>query len=484
MLKKKKSDTEFLLATMVSGDVCLSLSEQTTKLGSDADKVDVKDEDTKVDISEAESVGIVGTGNFGKAIASKIESSGLHVVQGSREPGGKFVTVENTLQENLVILAVPMFSWTELPLNKIMPGTVVIDCSNRTKTCPPTHLSQAETLQQLLPGGVHVVKCLNTVSAYELENNTYTAGKQVPIAGDSKAAKEAVGELLEKLGYHVLDMGGLEQARTIENIPLTLFPEWRRPFLISLSLWIFFYFLTFGRYHFVDHNQLGWHGEGLKNMFVKYINKTCDCHALVLLAACYLPGVLAAYIQLGRGTKYSEFPAWLDKWLKMRKQLGVFMLLSASIHACFYVLLYAPHYKHEKIPTPEKDEWDWDNLITVQGEEYPTSLRTNMYLGAGIIAYFIAVILGVTSLPSVSSSLSWKEFRMIQSWLGWLCLVLSTTHCTLNGWKKLYKFQDSFFLGSEQVPLILPAITFVLKIPLLIPMVDSRLTQIRQGKVF
>merc|ERR1711892_779096 len=475
------------ILVMGSGDLYLPVSERTA-MGALEDftgtRVDAMDEGIKVDITDSESVGVVGTGNFGKAITTKLVQCGIQVVIGSRNPAGPQVSMEKAFQEKIVILAVPSFSWQDLPLTKIMAGTVLIDCSNRAQTCGLDEISQAEKLQQLLPHGVHVVKCFNTISAYELENQTFSAGQQVPIAGDDPNGKNAVCELLDKLGYHVSDMGGLENARLIENMPLALFPEWKKPFFISVSLWIFFYFLTFGRYHFVDDNELGWHSKGLKNMFVKYINKTCDCHALVLLAACYLPGTFAAYLQLARGTKYSEFPAWLGNWLKMRKQFGVFMLFSASIHACFYVLLYKPHYGRVSIPTPSKGDWDWDTLLTVQGPEVNPTLLTNLYLGAGIIAYFIAVVLGVTSLPSVGASLSWKEFRMIQSWLGWLCLVLASTHCALNGWKKLFKFHDSFFLGSEQVPLILPVITILLKLPLLIPFVDTRLTQIRQGKVF
>ena len=62
------------------------------------------------------------------------------------------------------------------------------------------------------------------------------------------------------------------------------------------------------------------------------VNKTLAVHSLLTLALCYLPGVLAAWLQLARGTKYSRFPRWLDNWLKMRKQLGLLMLFAASIH--------------------------------------------------------------------------------------------------------------------------------------------------------
>ena len=65
---------------------------------------------------------------------------------------------------------------------------------------------------------------------------------------------------------------------------------------------------------------------------VTNINRALACHALNMLALCYLPGCIGAYIQLKRGTKYSRFPIFLDKWLKMRKYLGLLMLFSACIH--------------------------------------------------------------------------------------------------------------------------------------------------------
>ena len=69
------------------------------------------------------------------------------------------------------------------------------------------------------------------------------------------------------------------------------------------------------------------------------LNKTLSIHAVQLLTMCYFPGVIAAYIQLFRGTKYSRFPKWLDRWLKMRKQLGLLMLFSACLHVSPVVIL-------------------------------------------------------------------------------------------------------------------------------------------------
>ena len=231
---------------------------------------------------------------------------------------------------------------------------------------------------------------------------------------------------------------------------------------------------------------MGWFPSDLQEMFTKYINKTCDGHALTLLAACYLPGVLAAYLQLVRGTKYSWFPSWLDNWLRMRKYLGLFMLLSASIHGCFYMLLYQRHSHMAKFPSPlaENSTWDWSSMLAVTGGRVDMGMQEHIYLGAGVIAYFTALILGLTSLPSVEASLSWLEFRIIQSRLGWFCLILATTHALANGWHKLLRFHDCIFLGTEQIALILPLITLALKVPLLLPCVDWRLTKIRAGREY
>ena len=178
------------------------------------------------------------------------------------------------------------------------------------------------------------------------------------------------------------------------------------------------------------------------------------------------------------------FPGWLDAWLRIRKQLGLLMLLSASVHATFYTLLYSPKHDLVTIPRALNMTWDWDNMTRVTGEEHRISMRKSLYLGAGVIGYFVAVILGITSLPSVSSALSWREFRFIQSKLGWLCLLLSTLHCLASGWKKILVFDDCIFPGSTLTPLILPALTIILKLPLLLPCVDRRLTEIRIGKTF
>ena len=67
------------------------------------------------------------------------------------------------------------------------------------------------------------------------------------------------------------------------------------------------------------------------------VNTSLAHHAITMLSLCYIPGLIASFLQLIRGTKYSRFPDWLDKWLRMRKQLGLLMLFSASLHVSLHI---------------------------------------------------------------------------------------------------------------------------------------------------
>ena len=46
-------------------------------------------------------------------------------------------------------------------------------------------------------------------------------------------------------------------------------------------------------------------------------------------------------------------------------------------------------------------------------------------------------ILGVTSLPGVSSSMSWAEFNFVQSRLGWASLIFAVLHIVFMEWDRI-----------------------------------------------
>lgn len=135
------------------------------------------------------------------------------------------------------------------------------------------------------------------------------------------------------MGFTPMDMGSLASAREVEAMPLRLLPGWKVPALLALGLFVFFYTYNFIRDVLQPYLQEG------KNKFyqlpVSVVNTTLPCVAYVLLSLVYLPGVVAAALQLHRGTKYRRFPDWLDHWLQHRKQMGLLSFFCAALHALY-----------------------------------------------------------------------------------------------------------------------------------------------------
>jgi len=294
-------------------------------------------------------------------------------------------------------------------------------------------------------------------------------------------------------------MGHLVSARQIEDIPVSVFQHWRAPFYIHLAIFTFLYILGFVKYQICWPITWSTDGRFLWELWnhipMDNMNKTLAVHALITLALCYLPGVLAGWLQIFRGTKYSRFPGWLDNWLKMRKQLGLLMFFAASIHACLSVAYLSPQYHSLVYGDPvvvsvhvmEGEGWgpktESVNRTTVKvfGTEKMT-WQGECFLMTGVLGFALVALLAISSLPSVTATLTWKEFAFIQSGLGWLSMLLLCGHDMFYGWK----YMDGPSCGipsSFQYVLYIPGLTILLKIPLVLPPLSSHLDRIRSGYV-
>ncbi|MPC30152.1 Metalloreductase STEAP3 [Portunus trituberculatus] len=151
-----------------------------------------------------------------------------------------------------------------------------------------------------------------------------------------------VSEMVRAMGFHPVDWGSIAASRDIEDVPLRLMPSWKRPVAVVFGIFVFLWILAFFSFQICRNIQSGQWDENWKNIPLTNFNRVIAITALWTLAFCYIPGLIAAYIQLWRGTKYSRFPKWLDDWLKMRKQLGLLMLGLAGIHACVSVAYITP----------------------------------------------------------------------------------------------------------------------------------------------
>ncbi|CAJ1062152.1 metalloreductase STEAP4-like [Xyrichtys novacula] len=435
---------------------------------------------------EQELLCIFGTGDFGRSLGQRLLQSGYKVVYGSRRPhscgplpmGAKVLSHAAAAESSsLVFLCIHRQHYDFLEsLAPQLKGKVLVDVSNNLKKNLYPE-ANAEYLQRLVPGA-HVVKAFNTLSAWALQNGPSDANRQVFLCGNRAEAKQAVAETATKLGFSVLDRGSLSAARELEDFPLRLFPEWRLPLLIAIGLSAFFFFYLLIRdvvYTYVVQ------GKDISfRIMVSLANKVFPIVSLIMLALCYLPGIIAAILQLYRGTKYRRFPDWLDRWMLCRKQLGLLALGFASLHVFYTLVIPIRYYVRFKIGAgiisqiKENRTSEFDNSIAWRGDSY---------FSMGILGFCLFLLLGITSLPSVSNALSWREFSFIQSKLGYLTVFFCTFHAYLYGWDRFlrpstYKW---FTPPGYMLSLIVPSLVLVFKLLLLLPCVDRTLTRIRQG---
>ncbi|HEX4195950.1 MAG TPA: NAD(P)-binding domain-containing protein [Caulobacteraceae bacterium] len=172
-------------------------------------------------------IGIIGAGMIGAAFARRLARANLAaVLSNSRGPaslsgvvsdiGGpiRAGTREDAAAQDMVLVAV---NWSKLPaaLGGLpnFGGRTVIDANNpiEAPTFEPADLHgrlSTEVFTDLAPGA-RVVKAFNHLPAAVLaEEPNAAGGKRVLFfAGYDAAAKAAVGDLIDKLGFYGIDLG-------------------------------------------------------------------------------------------------------------------------------------------------------------------------------------------------------------------------------------------------------------------------------------
>ncbi|XP_067862781.1 metalloreductase STEAP4-like [Heptranchias perlo] len=433
-----------------------------------------------------ETICILGTGDFGRSLGMRMLKSGYPVVFGSRYPkdstllpsGAQVFHHADALKKSKIIfLAVHRENYDFVPaLSDLLDGKVLVDVSNNLRMNQYPE-SNAQYLSQLVPKA-NVVKGFNTVSAWALQSGNLDASSQVFVCGDDNKSKQLVMDVARSIGLTPLDQGSLLAAEELEDYPLQLFPMWRLPLNITAGLTVFFflyYVVIKVIYPYVKKNA-----DDTYRMMISIPNNVFPIVSLILLGLVYLPGVIAAFIQLYRGTKYKRFPDWLDEWMLCRKQLGLVSFAYGFLHV-FYSLVkplsYAYYWKQIQYTVSEVKK------NTTSEMERVWAWRGDLFYALGILGFAVFCLLGITSLPSVSNTMNWREFRFVQSKLGHVTLLLCTAHAAVLGWNKFltptrYKWglPPGYILS-----MVIPCIVLVLKLILITPCVDRMVTRIRQG---
>jgi 8-hydroxy-5-deazaflavin:NADPH oxidoreductase len=174
---------------------------------------------------------IIGTGNMGRALGSRIVARGGRVIYGSRTPEAHAALGDVRSRHaaaaagDIIVLALPYEAALETVATLPIPdGAVVIDLTNplaadyMSLTVGHT-TSAAEQIQARVPAA-RVVKAFNTVFAGVLADPTgFGAVRPAAFyAGDDAAANGMVRTLIESVGFEAIHAGALTNARYLEPL--------------------------------------------------------------------------------------------------------------------------------------------------------------------------------------------------------------------------------------------------------------------------
>ena len=186
------------------------------------------------------SIGIIGAGNVGQALARNLVAQGERVVFGVPDaakyasvvaqlgPNARVDTVEQAvLASDLLILAVPYGAAQRVA--ESVPdwgGRILVDATNPLAPglaglALGTTTSGAEEIARHARGA-RVVKAFNTTGAENMVQPRYPGGAVfMPVAGDDAEARARVVALATRLGFEAVDVGPLSAARYLEPFAMT-----------------------------------------------------------------------------------------------------------------------------------------------------------------------------------------------------------------------------------------------------------------------
>ncbi|GIJ29599.1 NADP oxidoreductase [Micromonospora qiuiae] len=184
-------------------------------------------------------IGIFGAGKSGIAIARQALAAGYNVRITTSGPAERTALVAAILTPgaiavdgqhladgtDLVVLAVPLRAWRELPL-ALLAGRIVVDVMNYW---PPadgilpefeTGRPSSEIVRDGLPPDARLVKTVNHIGYHEIEELARPAGSPdrvaLAVAGDDTGAVALVSQFIDDLGFDAVAVGGLAASAVLQ----------------------------------------------------------------------------------------------------------------------------------------------------------------------------------------------------------------------------------------------------------------------------
>ncbi len=185
------------------------------------------------------SIGIIGAGNIGLAVAKTLSRAGIAAtIANSRGPASlkeavavlgptiKAGTREEAAAADIVVIAV---NWSKLPAAvaglPAWDGRIIIDANNPIEAplFKPVDLHgriSSEMVAELVKGA-RLVKAFNHLRADILASDPRTDGGRRVLfySGDDGVAKAEVGALIDRLGFAGIDLGPLALGGRLAQFP-------------------------------------------------------------------------------------------------------------------------------------------------------------------------------------------------------------------------------------------------------------------------
>jgi predicted dinucleotide-binding enzyme len=185
-------------------------------------------------------IGLIGAGHIGSAVARAAISSGHSVVLSNSRgpetladlikelgPSARAATpIEAAQAGDIVVVTIPLKNIADVPVEPLA-GKVVIDTNNyyperdgHIAELDDESTTTAELLQRHLPSS-KVVKAFNHIYASQITTDGTPAGtanrRALVIAGDDAGAKATVTRLLDQFGFDTVDAGPLAEGWRIQR---------------------------------------------------------------------------------------------------------------------------------------------------------------------------------------------------------------------------------------------------------------------------
>ena len=179
-----------------------------------------------------DSVGIIGAGRLGQAMARTALRAGRRVVIANSRGPGSLTSVVTSLGEGvspgtaddaaaagIVVIAVPWDRVPEAVQGLAWSGQVVIDATNDWAADDLQGRTSSELVADLVPAA-RVVKAGNTLGAEVLGSDPQEAGgrRVIFVSGDDADAKADVVAVFQDAGFATIDLGNLATGGAMQQI--------------------------------------------------------------------------------------------------------------------------------------------------------------------------------------------------------------------------------------------------------------------------